>query len=266
MPSPERAQSSLQLLLHFQRSGASSRELCVLRDAYLLTMQLNSGLVTGGGKPTITHCVGAASLAFHYGAPFDVMTAAILHDAYLVGDWGRLRRGLGEENRAEVRAIIGDHAESLVHGFALLPTRTDGIAALASRPEPYTETERNVVRVKMLELLDHLLDLGSVLFFRNTAKVRAHFVEQGEHLCRLAERCELPGLRDDIAEAIDHTLTAELPPELVGLAYPGDSVPLVMPRSCRRRPELVLGRALAKTLRRVIPAQQSRMGYKENSR
>jgi (p)ppGpp synthase/HD superfamily hydrolase len=251
MPTPWRAQTNLQLFHQFHQTGASAQEMRVLRDGYLLAMQLDAGFITGGGKPTLCHVVGSASLARHHGAPFDVATAALIHDAYVVGDWGRLRRRISEEMRAEVRGAIGPRAESYLYAFTHLSRQPRDLEALAERTEPLTESEQGAVLVLLFELLDHLLDLGSVLFFRDVERSRARFREQRASLCILADRCGFPALRADLEDAIDHALTAELPPDLVGLAFPGDSAPQLIPRSCRRRYRLRLAWALADALRRV---------------
>jgi (p)ppGpp synthase/HD superfamily hydrolase len=111
------AQTNAQLFLQLHHAGCSGAELRRVRDAFLLAMQLYSGLFTGSGKTTLAHEIGTASLAHRYGGSFDLILAGLLHGAYLVGDWGHYRRRITGKKREALRSVIGERAETYVHEF-----------------------------------------------------------------------------------------------------------------------------------------------------
>ena len=246
-----RAQTNAQLFLQIQQRGCSSAELRLVRDAYTLAMQLYTGMFTGSGKTTLAHEVGTASLAYRHGASFDLVASGLLHGAYLVGDWGHYRRHVTAKKRQAIQRVVGLRAEACVHGMTRLRWNLPSIAALADTADRLTELERNVVFLKLVEELDHLLDYGAILFFRNAEKAKATLQAQRTEVCRLATRLGHPALSAEIGQAIDLTLTTELPPELFGLQFPGDYAPIIIPRSCRRRRLLRLYQALSRRATRV---------------
>jgi uncharacterized protein DUF6817 len=234
-PTPFRAQTNAQLFLQLHQHGCSSAELRLVRDAYALAMQLCTGLYTGSGKPTLAHEVGTASLALRHGGSLELVAAGLLHGAYIVGDFGHCRLQVTAAKRKTVRDVIGERAEALVYELKHLPWDAQRIAAFADGASRLSELERDVLRLKLLEELDHLLDYGAVLCFRNVPAAKARLDLAREPMCRLAMELGHPALSAEIDEAIHLTLTTELPAELLGLAFPSDSEPLVMPLSCSRR-------------------------------
>src|SRR5262245_28396708 len=101
------AQTNGQLFVQMMERGCTPAELRLVRDAYLLAMQLYSGMYTGSGKPTLDHEVGTASLALRHGAPCELAAAGLLHGAFIVGDWGRYRDRIDPRDRGEVRRAVG---------------------------------------------------------------------------------------------------------------------------------------------------------------
>lgn len=253
------AQTNAQLYLQIIERGCSPAELCLVRDAYGLAMQLYTGIFTGSGKPTLAHDVGTASLAHRHGGSFDLIAAGMLHSAYSSGNWGHYRKGVTGEMRKTLQEVIGLQAESYVYGLTMLPWDRRSIAALAERPEPFSQFERNVVFVRLVEELDRLLEYGAILCFRKVDKVKAMWREQRPHFSRLAQRIGHPQLAADLERAIDLTLTTELPAELLGLEFPGDSAPLVIPRSCQKRPLLNLSQTLSRAATRVSDGVRRRL-------
>lgn len=245
------AQTNAQLFLQIHRRGASSAELCRVRDAYLLAMQLYSGLFTGSGKTTLAHEVGTASLAHRHGGSFDQIVAGLLHGAYLVGDWGHYRVRVTPKKRAALRSVIGQRAETYVHEYGRVAWKAETIANLATRVDDLTELERDVSFLLLVEELDRLLDYGAILCFRDAEAMKASMRGRREHLCRLAEGLGHRALSAELAEAVDATLAAELPAEIIGLKFPGDASFRVTPRSFGKRLRLRVYQALAGQARRV---------------
>ena len=254
-----RAQTIGQLFVQVHQAGAAAAELALLRDAYLLGMQLYSGLFSGSGKTTLAHELGTASLAHRHGAGFDMIVAGMLHGAYIVGDWGHYRIRITGKKRAQLRSVIGASAEAYVYEYTQLARDTESIARLASRVGDLSARERDVIFLRLVEELDRLLDYGAILCFRQAEAMKAWLREQRDHLCRLAEQLGHPVLSSELAQAIDMTLAAELPAEFLGLAFPGDASFRVVPRSYRRRRNLRAYQRLAGYARRIERELRRRM-------
>src|ERR1700752_4513223 len=101
-----RAQTIGQLFVQLHEAGASGAEMARVRDAYLLAMQLYSGLFSGSGKTTLAHEIGCGSLAHRFGGTIDQVVAGMIHGAYIVGDWGKYRTRKTGRKRVELRAGI----------------------------------------------------------------------------------------------------------------------------------------------------------------
>lgn len=254
------AQTNAQLFLQLHQAGCSAAELRLLRDAYLLAMQLYSGLFTGSGKTTLAHETGTASLAHRYGGSFDLIVAGMLHGAYLVGDWGHYRVRITRKKRDALRSVIGQRAETYVHEFARWAWNADTIASLASRVDALGELERDMSFLRLVEELERLLDYGALLCFRDAEAMKAWMRGRRDDMCRLAEGLGHPSLSADLAQAIDVTLAAELPAEIIGLEFPGDaSLSRIIPKSYRKRYRLRVYQTFAGHARRVERAVLHRL-------
>ena len=253
------AQTNAQLFLQLHRGGSSAAELRRVRDAYLLAMQLYSGLFTGSGKTTLAHEIGTASLAHRHGGSFDQIVAGLLHGAYLVGDWGRYRIRITRKKRAALRSVVGLRVETYVHEYARVAWKAETISSFATRADDLSELERDVSFLLLVEELDRLLDYGAILCFRDAAAMKTSMRGRRDHMCRLAERLGHPALGAELAEAIDATLAAELPAEIMGLKFPGDASFRMIPRSYRKRLSLRVYQAFAGRARRVERELRRRM-------
>lgn len=253
------AQTNAQLFLQLHRAGFSAAELRRLRDAYLLAMQLYSGLFTGSGKTTLAHEIGTASLAHRHGGSFDLVVGGLLHGAYLVGDWGHYRIRITRKKRQALGSVIGQRAEGYVHAFTRLAWNAETIASLAARVDHLSELERNGCFLRLVDELDRLLDYGAILFFREADALKAWMRGRRDHMCRLAEGLGRSALSAELAEAIDVTLAAQLPEEIIGLTFPGDASFRMIPRSYRKRLNLRVYQAVAGQARRVERMLRRRM-------
>ena len=253
------AQTNAQLLLELHRSGCSPDDLRRARDAITLGMQIFAGIYVGSGKPTLVHEIGSASLAHRHGARIDVVLASLLHGAYIVGEWGEYRRGVTRTKRAEVRRVVGAQAEEIVYGVWQLRWDVTSLTAFAAAAGSLNQVERGVVLVKLFELLDQLLDFGTIIGFRNVERAKSELREQRDHLCRLATGLGHPRLAAEIEQAVDVTLTTEIPPDLLGLTFPSDTPPLVIPRSCRRRPLLRIYRSASRAAAEISYAARRQL-------
>jgi (p)ppGpp synthase/HD superfamily hydrolase len=257
------AQSNAQLFLQLYQAGASAAELRRLSEAYLLAMQLYSGLFTGSGKTTLAHETGTASLAHRHGASFDLTLAGLLHGAYRVGDWGHYRDRITPRKRAALRAVVGPRAETYIYEFTRRPWDGASIAQLAAGAAEFDALGRDVVFLQLVEELERLSDYNALVGFRQPEAMKAWLRARREDLCRLADGLGHQALRAELDAAIERTLSAELPPEIVGLSFPGDASFRVVPNSCRKRLGPRCYQAIAAGVRR---AQHELRGWLAPSR
>ena len=245
------AQTNAQLFMQLHDAGCSPAELRRARDAFLLAMQLYSGLFTGSGKTTLAHETGTASLVHRHGGSFDLTVAGLLHGAYLVGDWGYYRVRITEKKRATLRSVVGAASEAYVYEYARRPWDGVSIAEIAARAYRLDETERNVSLLRLAEELERLLDYGALVAFRDVSAMKTWLRGRRDDLCRIADGLGRPALSAELATGIDRTLGAELPAEVTGLKFPGAAAYRVVPRSYRKRLALGAYQTLAGCARRV---------------
>src|SRR5262245_51901158 len=254
------AQTVGQLFVQLHDAGASAAELARVRDAYLLAMQLYSGLFSGSGKTTLAHEIGTGSLAHRFGGPIDLVVAGMIHGAYIVGDWGQYRLRTTGKKRDQLRAVIGEQAEVCVYEYTQMRWDSETIPRMASNVGALTARERDVVFLRLVEELDRLLDYGAIICFRHAEPMKAWLRGQRDHLCRLAEQLGHRALGAELAREIDRTLAAELAAEIMGLTFPGDATFRVVPRSYRSRRNLRAYQRLAGYVRRIERQMRRRMG------
>jgi (p)ppGpp synthase/HD superfamily hydrolase len=154
-------QTILQLYRHLETLEYPPDVVRSVRDAYDLAAALFTGrFVLPGGKPLLTHCVGAAGILASLHVPGHLLSAALLHNAYQAGDFGDGDMGPTTARRDEVRKSIGEAAESVVAGFAELRLHPDAVARLLDQLASLEPAERDALLVWAADHLEHHLDLG----------------------------------------------------------------------------------------------------------
>lgn len=256
---PACAQTFPQLLLQLHDGGCDGDRLRRVTDANLFAMQLYSGLFAGSGKSTLAHEIGTASLMLRHGGSFDLILAAMVHGAYLVGDWGQYRLRITASKRQALRSVVGPRAELYVYEFTRQAWDAESIAVLARRAGELAEVERDVIFLRLVEELERLLDYGAIICFRHAEPMKAWLRQCRNDLCEMAEKVGCPVLATELAAAIDSTLAAELPAEIMGLAFPGPIAFRTVPRSYRKRVGLSLYQTVAGQARRIERALRSRL-------
>ena len=152
------AQTNLQLYRQMIDANCADQELQSVRAAYNLACELFVGSHRPSQKPFTCHLVGTASALFLWNEPIEMVTAGLLHSAYLYGTFGDGTRGITEGKRRTVRNRIGPESEALI-GRYTQSSHTVLLDAL-SHPEQRAELDRNVILLKLADLCDDLLDAG----------------------------------------------------------------------------------------------------------
>jgi (p)ppGpp synthase/HD superfamily hydrolase len=213
-PVVDAAHTNVALYNQLRSAGWAPGQLESVRDAYLLAVELFAGQCRPSGTLQVSHLVGTASIAAGADDRPTLVAAALVHAAYLLGDFGDGARGPGREHRAKVRDAIGEAAEAIVADYAALPWRHDQIVDLGRRAASLTPRERDVVLIKIANELEDYLDLGL-----SYAAVPLESYQQNRppaSIAVLAERLGWPRLAADLLEAADANAAADIPAVLRG--------------------------------------------------
>lgn len=157
-------QTILQFFRQLEASGYLLETMRSVREAYdLATGLFSCRFTTPGGKPLLSHCVGTAGILASLEAPSHLLTAALLHNAYQVGDFGDGAQGPTAARRREMREAVGEAAEAVVARFAELRLRPDAAARKLNQLSDLDQLERETLLVWAADHLEHHLDLGVLL-------------------------------------------------------------------------------------------------------
>ncbi len=227
------AQTIVQLYRQLRAREYALADLCRVRDAYALATVLFTTRQQSSGKSFLAHLVGTASILANVGAPAELVAAALLHNAYRNGDFGDGGRGPSGARRTVVRRAVGEGSERYVLRFATLPWR-HAFADYHTRLADLPPVDVDVLRLRVADLLEHLLDLGPTL----GDEQEQHFVERAPAVATLALALGHASLTDEITRQMVAITSA---PVRTGIerAYPR----ICTPRSFRRRRLLALAEA-----------------------
>lgn len=114
----EIAQTNLQLYRQLASAGAHSSELRRIRETYEIAVSLFGNMFRASGKPFVAHLVGTASVIARDGPPFHVVQAALLHAAYVQGEFGDGAPGRTERRAQRLATTIAEEGERLVARYA----------------------------------------------------------------------------------------------------------------------------------------------------
>lgn len=139
LPAVGFAQTNLALYRELTALGTSDADLARVHKAYHLAVRLFANRFRADGRPFVTHLIGTASVIVALGehadsaAATDSVLAGLLHAAYAQGEFGdRLERD-HPSHRAQLRKVLGESAEALVHEYNQMPWPPKEPKAIADR-------------------------------------------------------------------------------------------------------------------------------------
>ncbi len=230
------AQTNLQLFNQMRAAGYVDADLRTVRTAYDLATRLFTAKFRGSGKPLLSHLVGTASVLCAVRAPAPVLAAAVLHAAYIFGEFGDGRRGMTPAKRDAVRMAVGPEIEDLVARYEELEWTDPAIKALHARVDPLSKAERDVLLIRLANELEDHLDLG-VLYCGN-AQHRRDLIGSSLNVCiDLANRIGEPVLGSELRRVFDEVLSSEVPEDL---RHPNDYTYLLPPNSYMVKPGVTM--------------------------
>jgi hypothetical protein len=155
----EVAQTNLQLYEQLLEYEWDVGDLAVARRAYDLACQLFSGRYDSSGKPFVDHLVGAASVVLTVDGRPELVTAALVHAAYQVGDFGPFQTV--ERRRARLRDAVGPEPEELVFAYTSWQWNGETIRGLAAGTRAHSPRTRDLLLLRLAHEVDARTDRGA---------------------------------------------------------------------------------------------------------
>lgn len=234
------AQTNLQLFNQMRTAGYTEADLKAVRAGYDLATRLFTAKFRGSGKPLLSHLVGTASILCAINAPAPLLSVAVLHAAYIFGEFGDGRRGVTDAKRGIVRRAVGDDIEDLIARYHALDWDDTSIAAIGAGLDSMSPRDRHVLLVRLANELEDHLDLG-VLYCGNALQ-RREAIGKSLHACTdLARRLGQPFLASELSRMFDEVMSAEVPESL---RHPQDYTYLLPPQSYMPKPGVSIRRVI----------------------
>ncbi|HEY2988590.1 MAG TPA: HD domain-containing protein [Candidatus Binatia bacterium] len=240
------AQTNVQLFNQLRSEGYSKEERERVLEAYELGMRLFTGLFLPSGKPFIDHLLGTASILASLQVSVEIVTAGLIHAAYLHGDFGGIRKGISESKRRQVRQAVGEKVEEYVARYDRLAWSAEKILTLDNNLDHLEPVDRDVLLMRLANELEHQLDLAALYFAHGEKQQKGHqqYLERyGPMIASMADGLGFAALAKEMATVFSLITLAQVPVEPCirsnqYVAY------LILPRSCRVRFSLIFCRKL----------------------
>ncbi|MDZ7785130.1 MAG: hypothetical protein U5K56_20000 [Halioglobus sp.] len=195
------AQTNLQLYRQLHARGYGEGDIAQLRHTYEIALPLFSGQYRSSDKPFITHLVGTTSILASNGERAAVLSASMLHAAYMRGDFGfdagsrRSRR-----RRAWLSDRLGREVENLVARYDAEPWNRETIRAWCADREAVGPAERDLLRMLLANVYEDFMDGGMC---RGISRKSLLYTDTGvqRDILHLAARCRWPELATLLAAA-----------------------------------------------------------------
>jgi (p)ppGpp synthase/HD superfamily hydrolase len=208
------AQTNVQLFNQLRSEGYSKKERQSVLAAYEFAMRLFPGLFLPSGKPFIDHLVGTASILASLRVPIEIVTAGLIHAAYRHGIFGGLNNGISEAKRREVRRAVGAVVEDYVARYDRLLWSEETAVASRDALDQLLPIDRDVFLIRLVNELEHVLDLGGLYYARSEKEQRWHqgdLERVGPILMEMSVRLGFPSLAAEMDRIFKITRTAEIP-------------------------------------------------------
>jgi (p)ppGpp synthase/HD superfamily hydrolase len=210
------AQTNAQLFNQLRSEGYSKEERERVRQAYEFGMRLFTGLFLPSGKPFIDHLVGTASILASLHVSVEIVTAGLIHAAYLHGDFGGIRQGISEAKRKQVKDVVGEEVEEYVVRYDRTLLNWETIAVLRDTLAELGSVDRDVLLMRLVNELEHNLDLGGLYYARCEKEqkgLQRHMERYGPIMVHMAEKLGFPSLSVEMEATFKSITSAELPLE-----------------------------------------------------
>ncbi len=196
-----------QLMNQALAQGFDESALRQLREAHDLAVKFFDGFYRAQGIPFINHLIRTASIVLAEKQPVEMVSAALLHSAYMFG--------APAARRKELKQKLGDSAEALVNGYTNFPWRQE--KAMVNHLEIFSHGSvpgqaRQLLLIRLAnELEDHLDDS---MVYRGGFPYADWISSRGQMIVELARKLELKELALELEEVFKATVSRKLPETL----------------------------------------------------
>jgi (p)ppGpp synthase/HD superfamily hydrolase len=202
------------------------------RSISSLAVRLFAGLYRPSGKTFLDHVVGTASIVHEMQGKPALTAAGLLHSAYSHGNFGFAGKISARSRSKRMVATVGEEVETYVKMYTELPWRMSTVSELQDRIDGMTQSEREVVSLRVANELEDYLN-GGTLYCHSAARHKDKLEQNHELLSSLAARLGLPVLQHEIDRVFAECASQALMPELLPQACRPKSY-LILPESCRK--------------------------------
>ena len=232
------AQTNIQLFNQLRCTDYSNKELVYVREAYELATRLFTGLYQPSRKAFIDHLVGTASILASLHRPIEVVTAGLIHAAYLHGDFGSFRRSISDAKRKQVRQAVGEEVEEYIARYTTLLWNRQTISAVRDGLEALGPIDRDVLLMRLANELELYLDLGA-LHCCNAKSFQQSIERYGPIMVDMADKLGFFALATELTRVFRETALDETPVELRSRSN-WTRASLIAPKSYRKQLSLVV--------------------------
>jgi hypothetical protein len=226
---PMIAQTNLQLYRQLRDTGIAESELARVRDAYELAVELFSGKYRKSHRAFVEHLVGTASIVADADGRSTMVLAALLHAAYVSGDWKEIPAGV--RARQTVRQVVGTDVEELIWHYSKMAVELEALTswtdAVRHAPSPLA---LDLVVLRLANQVEELQDQPEERPCPPTIAV----------LMEAARSLGAPEVADRLVDIAVGTNSLRIASSVGGPAYPEH---VVLPRSARLSLRVRLRRA-----------------------
>ena len=237
------AQTNIQLFNQLHHEGYSNEEIVLVRDAYQLAMRLFTGQYRPSGDTFISHLVGTASILAFLHTPISIVTAGLLHAAYIHGDFGIFSmRLISGKKRQKIRDVVGDAVEDYIARYTSLKWNSMAISDIGDRLDNLDQIDRDVLLIRLANELEDSLNCG-VLYCSDADRRRQYIERWGQDMVEMADRLGFPALASELSGVFKEVTTREIQRELL-ISSGRDRAYLIAPRSYHMRLSRVFGQTI----------------------
>ena len=237
------AQTNIQLFNQLRRQGYSNEEIGCVRNAHELAMHLFTGLYRPSGDTFISHLVGTASILASLHTPINIVTAGLLHAAYIHGDFGIIGlRLMSGKKRQKIRDVVGDAVEDYIARYTSLKWSSKAISEIGDRLDNLDQVDRHVLLIRLANELEDSLNCG-VLYCSDADKRKQYIERCGQDMVEIADRLGFPALASELSRVFKEVTSTEIQGELL-IRSGRDRAYLIAPRSYHMRLSRVFGQTI----------------------
>jgi (p)ppGpp synthase/HD superfamily hydrolase len=205
------AKTNIQFYNQLLSGGYSKADLKFISDSYKLAQQLFSFHYRPSGDPFISHLVGTASILTLLHKPVKLITAGLLHAAYIHGEFGKISiNPINNSKREIVRGIVGEETEKYIYKYTLLKWNSKFIPDYLEQLKKYDDTDRNVLLIRLVNEMEDNSNL-TPLYCPDQLQRINYLKNSGPLIIDIAKQLGYPDLALELSEVFGKVISIKIP-------------------------------------------------------